>query len=59
MRGWRSGCGVGAFFDQPEDADNRFAALSWTELTSTGTRVPWVETSGSAASLVGEVPSIF
>ena len=59
MRGWRCGCVVGAFLDQPEDADNRSPFMSATELTSTGTRAPAVETRWPVASLAGEVPSIF
>ena len=54
-------CGrvVGASSMSPKTPTTRSPFTNRTALTSTGTRVPVIETRWPVASLVGEVPSIF
>ena len=59
MRGWRCGAVVGRSSINPKTPTTRSPSLSVTELTSTDTRVPAVETRWPVASLATEVPSIF
>jgi hypothetical protein len=59
MRVRRCGPVVGAPSNSPKPPTTRSPLISGTELISTATRVPAVETKTPVASVAGEVPSTF
>ena len=59
MRVWRCGLSSGCPSISPKTPTTRSPLLSGTELSSTATRVPPVETKKPVASVAGAVPSTF